>query len=225
MVRICRVVNLGLVDYLQAWDLQKALAQKVADGDEPDTLLMLQHPHVYTIGRRGSRDDVLLGDEGLGRLGASVYEVDRGGEATYHGPGQLVAYPIVNIRPMGGPLKFVRALEQTMIRTLADYDIDAATREGCTGVWAGDDKIGAIGLKVSRGIASHGLSLNVDPDLSYYEHVIPCGSREITVTSMARLLGHPVDVETVAYTLQYHFARLLGLKVVEAEAETALSLS
>lgn len=157
-------------------------------------------------------------DEELKGIGAAVYDVDRGGEATYHGPGQLVAYPIVNIRPWGGPLKFVRSLEQVMIDTLADYGIGASTKEGCTGVWAGEDKIGAIGLKVSRGISSHGISLNVNVDLDYYRHVIPCGSPDITVTSMEKLLGQLADMEAVAYTLQYHFGRHFGLKMVEEEA-------
>ena len=215
------MLNLGLVDYLRAWDMQKALVQKVVEGVEPDTLLLLQHPHTYTIGRRGQREDVLLSDAELEGLGVSVYDVDRGGEATYHGPGQLVAYPIVNIRPFGGPVKFVRTLEQVIIDTLADYGIGASTKEGCTGVWAGEDKIGAIGLKVSRGVASHGLSLNVNPDLGYYEHVIPCGSPEITVTSMEKQLSQAVDVDAVAYTLQYHFGRLLKLKMVEAEVADA----
>ena len=211
-----------MVDYLRAWDVQKALVRKVVDGVEPDTLLVLQHPHTYTIGRRGRRDDVLLSDGELGRLGASVYDVDRGGEATYHGPGQLVAYPIVNIRPFGGPVKFVRTLEQVMIDTLADYGIGTSAKEGCTGVWAGEDKIGAIGLKVSRGVASHGLSLNVNPDLDYYRHVIPCGSPDITVTSMEKLLGQPIDMDAVAYTLQYHFGRLLRLKMIEVEPKVTL---
>ena len=199
--------------------MQKSLVQKLVEGVEPNTLLLLQHPHTYTIGRRGQRQDVLLSDAELKGLGVSVYDVDRGGEATYHGPGQLVAYPIVNIRPFGGPVKFVRTLEQAIIATLADYGIGALTREGCTGVWAGEDKIGAIGLKVSRGVASHGLSLNVNVDLGYYEHVIPCGSPDITVTSMERLLGQTVNMEAVAYILQYHFGRLLKLKMVEVEAE------
>ena len=213
------MLNLGLVDYLRAWDMQRALVQKVVEGVAPDTLLLLQHPHSYTIGRRGQREDVLLSEAELQGLGVSVYDVDRGGEATYHGPGQLVAYPIVNIRPFGGPVKFVRTLEQVIISTLADYGIGASTKEGCTGVWAGVDKIGSIGLKVSRGVASHGLSLNGNPDLGYYEHVIPCGSPEITVTSIEKLLGQPVDMEAVAYTLQYHFGRLLKLKMVEGEVD------
>ena len=204
------------MDYLQAWEMQKTLVHRVAEGTDPNTLLILQHPHTYTIGRRGHREDVLLTDEDLDRLDVNVYDVDRGGEATYHGPGQLVAYPIVNIRPWGGPLRFVRTLEQVMISTLADYGIAAGVKEGCTGVWVGDEKIGAIGLKVSRGVASHGLSLNVNVDLDYYRHVIPCGSPTITVTSMHALLNQPVDIVSVQYTLQYHFGRLFRLKMVEA---------
>ena len=221
-MEICRVLNLGLVDYLQTWDLQKTLVQGVVGGNEPNTLLILQHPHTYTIGRRGRREDVLLSDDDLNRVDVPVYSVDRGGEATYHGPGQLVAYPIVNLRPWGGPLKFVRTLEQVMVSTLADYGIVAGVKEGCTGVWVGEDKIGAIGLKVSRGVASHGLSLNVNTDLDYYRHVIPCGSPNITLTSMQKLLAQPIDMIGTAYTLQYHFGRLLKLKMVEADPAAVL---
>ena len=211
------------MDYHKAWDLQKVLVQEVVGGNEPNTLLILQHPHTYTIGRRGRREDVLLSDEDLDRMDVPVYHVDRGGEATYHGPGQLVAYPIVDLRPWGGPLKFVRTLEQVMINALADYDIEAVAKEGCTGVWVSDDKIGAIGLKVSRGVASHGLSLNVNADLDYYRHVIPCGSPNITVTSMQKLLAQPIDMVGMAYTLQYHFGRLFTLKMVEADPEAVLA--
>ena len=216
------MVNLGLMDYLRAWDIQKTLVEKVAGGSAPNTLLILEHPHTYTIGRRGRREDVLLGDEELCRLGASVHDVERGGEATYHGPGQVVAYPIVDIRPLGGPVNFVRALEQVMISTLADHGIAAGAKAGWTGVWVGDEKIGAIGLKVSRGVASHGLSLNVNPDLGYYEHVIPCGMPDISATSMERLLGQCVEMEAVGYTLQYHFGRRMGLKMVEVGEGEAL---
>ena len=222
-MEICRVLSLGLVDYLEAWDLQKTLVQGVVGGNEPNTLLILQHPHTYTIGRRGRREDVLLSDDDLSRVDVPVYSVDRGGEATYHGPGQLVAYPIVNLRPWGGPLKFVRTLEQVMVSTLADYGIAAGVKEGYTGVWVSNDKIGAIGLKVSRGVASHGLSLNVNTDLDYYRHVIPCGSPNIIVTSMQKILAQPIDMVGTAYTLQYHFGRLLKLKMVEADPAAVLA--
>ena len=210
------------MDYGRAWDLQRALVGQVASGAEPDTLLILQHPHTYTIGRRGLREDVLLSDAELEKRDSSIFHVDRGGQATYHGPGQLVAYPVVNIRPWGGPLKFVRTLEQVMIDTVSDFGIDAAAKEGCTGVWVGEGKIGAIGLKVSRGVASHGISLNVNPDLSYYSHVIPCGSPNITVTSMKELSSEPVGMASVAYSLQYHFGRLFVLKMVEGDAQALL---
>ena len=128
----CQILNLGAVDFLQAWKLQKSLVKQVAEKRRPNTLLLLQHPHTYTIGRRGSRQDILMDSNELDSLGIAVYDVDRGGEATYHGPGQLVAYPIVNLRTWGGPLKYVRALEQVMIKTLADYDIDAHLIQGLT---------------------------------------------------------------------------------------------
>ena len=218
----CHILNLGTVDFLQAWELQKSLVQQVAEKRRPNTLLLLQHPHTYTIGRRGSRQDILMDSNELDCLGIAVHEVDRGGEATYHGPGQLVAYPIVNLRTWGGPLKYVRALEQVMIKTLADYDIDAHLIQGLTGVWVGREKIGAIGVKISRGVTCHGLSLNVDPNLDFYRHIIPCGNPTDGITSMKKLLGESLSLNTVAYSLQYHFGRQLKFRMVESEPEPGL---
>ncbi len=212
---VCRVVNLGTMDYLRAWEMQKGLVEEVRVGNRPNTLLIVEHPHVYTLGRRGSWDHVLFDREELGSMGTPVYEVDRGGEATYHGPGQLVAYPILDLRRWGGPLKYVRALEEVMVRSLADYGVAADAPEGATGVWVGGEKIGAIGVKISRGVSFHGLSLNVGVDLDYYRHIVACGAPAGKVTSLHRLLAEPVDVETVAYTLQYQFGRALGFRMVE----------
>ena len=216
----CHILNLGTVDFPQAWELQKSLVKQVAEKRRPNTLLLLQHPHTYTIGRRGSRQDVLVDSNSLDSMGVAVYDVDRGGEATYHGPGQLVAYPIINLRTWGGPLKYVRALEQVMIKTLADYDVEAHLIQGLTGVWVGREKIGAIGVKISRGVSCHGLSLNVDPHLDFYRHIVPCGNLTDGITSMKKLLGESISLNTVAYSLQYHFGRLLKFRMVEAEPES-----
>ncbi len=221
----CRIMRAGVVEYLRAWELQKALAQQVSEGAQPNTLLLLEHPPVYTIGRRGSRDHVLLDDGELSELGLPLHLVDRGGQVTYHGPGQLVAYPVVDLRGWGGPVKYVRTLEQVIVKTLANFGIAAGLVEGLTGVWVADEeacpersrKIASIGVKISRGVAYHGFALNVNTDLSPFDHIIPCGITDRGVTSMEKLLGHPVDVDLVAYALAYHFGSEMGLRMVETE--------
>ena len=212
---ICQVVYLGAVEFLEAWDHQKLLVQQVHDGQRPNTLLLLEHPPVYTMGRRGTRDQVLLDDGRLADLGISLHEVDRGGEVTFHGPGQLVGYAILNLREWGGPLKYVRTLEQVMIRTLADFGIHGQTLEGLTGMWVGEEKIGAIGVKISRGISYHGFSLNVNTDLTWFEHIIPCGICDQGITSMSKVLGRSLEVEPVAYSLAYHFGEAMGFRMRE----------
>ncbi|MFQ5861423.1 MAG: lipoyl(octanoyl) transferase LipB, partial [Dehalococcoidia bacterium] len=213
-MRRCQYIELGLVEYGEAWEFQRALAEQVHQGQQPDTLLLLEHPHVYTIGRRGQREEVLLDDEALAQRGVALHWVDRGGEVTYHGPGQLVGYPIVDIRSLGGPLRFVRALERIIIRTLGDLGVQAQPVPGHTGVWVGEEKVAAIGLRISRGIVTHGFALNVNTDLSYFEHIVPCGITDRGVTSLERLLGRPVEMGLVIYSLTYHFGRELGLKMV-----------
>jgi lipoate-protein ligase B len=214
---ICHVTNLGLVEYHQAWDLQRRLVDQVARAHRPNILLLLEHPHVYTLGRRGQSSDILIDHTRLQALGAQVIESDRGGQATYHGPGQLVAYPIVNLRDWGGPLKYVRTLEQVMVSALADYGLRADLIPGLTGVWVNDAKIGAIGVKISQGVAHHGLALNVSPNLAYFQHIVPCGITDKTVTSIQRILGKPISLEDIAYTLQFHFGRLMSLRMLEID--------
>ena len=215
---------MGRVDYLAAWDLQKQLVQRRAQGEIPDVLLLLEHPHVYTIGRRGSRSDVLTSPEELERLGIAVYEVDRGGEVTYHGPGQLVGYPILGLRSLG-PLRYVRALESALIDALREYGLAAYAVPGRTGVWVGTEgeerKIAAIGLRVSRGVASHGFALNVSTDLRYFDGIVPCGVDDRQATSMERETGRNVDITQVRGLVLRRLARQLGLDIVEASAEVA----
>ena len=215
----CRVIDLGVQDYLPVWELQKQLAQQVHDGEAPDTLLFVEHLPTITMGRLGSRDQVLAPDELLSELNVPLYEVDRGGQVTFHGPGQLVMYPIINLRDRWGPVKYVRTLEQVMVHCLADFGLPGETITGETGVWAGGGKIGAIGVKISRGVAYHGCSLNVGTDLSWYDHIIPCGMDDQSVTSMAQLLEREVDMEMVAYSITYHFGRLMGFRMREAQGE------
>ena len=214
----CQAAFLGTIEYQLAWDLQTSLAQQVGEGNQPNTLLLLEHPQVYTRGRLSRLDHLLLSPEELTEKGISVYDTDRGGQITYHGPGQLVAYPVVDLRGWGGPLKYVRTLEQAIIDTLEDFQIKAGAVEGLTGVWTGDAKVAAIGVKISRGVAYHGLSINVNTDLTYYDHIIPCGIDDRPVTSMAQISGRPVDPEEVRYSLVYHFGRNMGFKMEEAES-------
>ena len=206
------------MDYRQAWDLQLRLAQEIRDGQQPNTLLLLEHPPTYTLGRLSQAAHILLSPEELESRGISVCETDRGGQVTYHGPGQLLAYPVVDLREWGGPLKYVRTLEQIIIGTLADFQLQGRLEDGITGVWVGDGKIAAIGVKISRGVAFHGLAINVNTDLSYFSHIVPCGIPDLRVTSMAQEIGQPVDMEMVQYSLIYRFGREMGFKMVEDEA-------
>ena len=220
----CRATWLGTVDYLEARELQLALLEKVHAGAEPNTMLLLEHPHVYTKGRLSKQTDVLLPEEELAAKGIPVYETDRGGQVTYHGPGQLVVYPIINLREWGGPVKYVRALEQVVIATLAEMEITANCESGNTGVWTDQGKIAAIGVKISRGIAFHGLALNVNTDLSLYQNIIPCGVADRSVTSMAAILGEPVDLELVRYGMVYQFGREFGFRMEDGVAENLVSI-
>ena len=207
------------MDYLTAWNLQKELVRRRAEGEIPDLLLLLQHPHVYTIGRRGSRSDVLVSPEELERLGIPVYEVDRGGEVTYHGPGQLVGYPILGLRGLG-PLRYVRALEAALIDALREYGLPADAVPGRTGVWVGEEeeerKIASIGLRISRGVASHGFALNVNTDLRYFEGIVPCGVDDRQTTSMEREMGRVIDITGVQCAVVSSLARHLDLVIDEA---------
>jgi lipoate-protein ligase B len=218
-MRTCLTVQLGRTEYAAAWELQRRLAQRVADGELPGVLLLLEHPHVYTLGRRGKMTDILVGTERLQELGIAVHATDRGGEVTYHGPEQLVGYPIVDIRPLGGPLAFVHGIEAAIVATLAEFGIQAERGARPTGVWVGDAKIAAIGLKVSRGVSMHGFALNVAPDLSYFDHIVPCGMPGSRVTSMAWEAG-VTDVSLVAPVLVRHLANTFGWQVTWSSPES-----
>jgi lipoyl(octanoyl) transferase len=204
--------------------LQVSLARAIHDGQQPNTLLLLEHPHVYTQGRLGRPAHILLTTSQLAGQGIEVVETDRGGQTTYHGPGQLVAYPVVNLREWGGPLKYVRALEQIIVQSLADFGIEAGLLDGLTGVWVNDRKIAAIGVKISRGVAHHGFAINVNTDLSYFQHIVPCGITDREVTSMAEVLGEAVDLEAVQYSVAYQFGRGMGFRMVEADETEKFSL-
>ncbi len=210
---------LGRVGYSQAWALQRSLAARRAAGEVPDTLLLLEHPPVYTTGKRNVTSNLRLPPD---LLGAPLIESDRGGDITFHGPGQLVAYAIIDLRAAGlGVLEYVRRLEEVVVRTLGDYDIEAGCEAGRTGVWVDGEKIAAIGVRVSRPgradggwVTTHGLALNVDVDLSWFERIVPCGIADRGVTSVAKVLGNSVPpVRDVAARLARSFGASFGREV------------
>ena len=210
----CLAIPLGLLDYKAAYDLQRRLHAQVVAGELPDLLLLLEHPHVYTLGRRGQLAHILASDEALTQLGVETHFTDRGGETTYHGPGQLVGYPIVNLRRWGGGVrKYVETLEQVLIGTLSEFGIAAHSEGKPTGVWVGDAKIAAIGVRVSRSVTMHGFALNVSPDLSFFDHIVPCGMPGARVTSMAQELRREVVVSDVIPVIAQSFGGEFGLAV------------
>ena len=207
----CLVENWGLVDYSHAWERQSRLVTAAQAGRQPNTLLLLEHPPVYTRGRLSQPEHIRLSPEQLAALGAAVVDTDRGGQVTWHGPGQLVAWPIVNLRGWGGPLHYVRTLEQIILRVLADFGISAGLEPGLTGVWVGQAKIAAIGVKISRGIAHHGFALNGNPDLSWYAPIIPCGIADRPVTSIAQVLGGAAPaMAAIQASVTRHFLAGMG---------------
>ena len=210
---ICRIIQAGVVDYREAWDWQVRVADGVRDGSQPETLLLLEHPHTYTRGRLAPDSDLLLDAATLAERGITVVETDRGGLITYHGPGQLVAYPIIRLRGRGGPHWYVRTLEQVIISVLADFGLTATTVDGRTGVWTSDGqrKIAAIGVKIAGGVAYHGFAINVDPELAMFDGIVPCGITDRAVTSMVAELGRAVDVDAVAESVAQRFYHELGL--------------
>ncbi len=213
----CRVINLGTMDYQRSWDLQANLASAVREARQPNTLLFVEHPHTYTMGRLSLSEHLLLPQERLQAEGIEVIETDRGGQVTYHGPEQQVVYPVVDLKDWGSPAAYVHTLEQIIIKVLADLDINAGVLEGITGVWVDGAKIAAIGIKISRGVAYHGFAINVNTDLSYYDGIIPCGIEDRPVTSMAKVLGEELDMEMVRYSVSYQFGKAMGFRMVDGE--------
>ena len=203
------VVRCGIVPYDEARELQRLVAERRRSGEVPDVLLLLEHPPVYTRGRRSQPEELPMGAEWYEAQGIEVRDTDRGGLVTYHGPGQLVAYPIVHLGAYGDDVHmYVRGLERTMIESLAEHGVSARTIEGLTGVWVGQRKIGSIGLHVSRGVTTHGLAVNVNNDLQPFEWVVPCGIEGVAMTSLSRELGAEQDLDAFAATLVARYAEV-----------------
>ncbi len=216
-MRNCRLRQLGRIDYASALELQRQLATSRKQGTVPDHLLLLEHPHVITLGRNGHLENLLAGDHILERAGIAFYPTDRGGDVTYHGPGQLVGYPILDLRDWQRDVgAYVRALEQAIIDTLADFGIVAGRIPKLTGVWVSDRhtqaKIAAIGVHLSRWVTSHGFALNVSTDLTYFQYIVPCGLT-LPVTSMAAL-GIRATLDEVGERFTRHFARIFDFEML-----------
>ena len=213
------VMRLGQVPYSEAWDLQKRLAAERIDGLRPDTLLLLEHPPVYTLGRNSSEEHILAPAE-LARRGAAIQRIERGGEVTYHGPGQLVAYPIIKLEgPERSIAQLVDNLEAAIIDTLAEYGIPGERLPDQRGVWSRGRKIASVGLSVKRWVVMHGMALNVAMDLSYFSLINPCGHPETIMTSMEQELGRPLQVGVVGDAFARHFARLFRRQLVTGAPE------
>jgi lipoyl(octanoyl) transferase len=209
--------DLGLVAYAEALTLQAELVRQRRAGAIDDQLLLLEHPHVITLGTSSHAEHVLLDEHARGARGIELFETGRGGDVTYHGPGQLVGYPILDLKPDRCDLhRYVRDIEAALIAALADFGVAASRKTALTGVWVGDEKIAAIGVRVSSGwITSHGFALNVATDLGFFDAIVPCGIRQHGVTSLARVLGADVSMERVAGRVAPRFAEAFGRTLLD----------
>ena len=213
--RPLQVRRLGVVPYADGLELQRRLVEERKADRIPDTLLLLQHPHVLTIGvKKDGRQHILASPDRLASLGVDVFETGRGGDVTYHGPGQLVGYPIVNLDPDRRDVhKYVRDLEEVMIRVCADYGLEAGRVKGLSGAWIGDEKIGAIGVRISRWITSHGFAFNATTDVDFFKLIVPCGIADRGVTSLAAKLGRAVDMTELESRFVARFAEVFARAV------------
>lgn len=224
--------DLGGIDYKEAWDYQERLFKSIVDlkieirknqstESTKNYLLFCEHPHVYTLGKSGDQTHLLLSEERLAEIQATYYKINRGGDITYHGPGQLVMYPIFDLESyfFTDIHKYMRFLEEAVIRTLAEYGVEAGRVDGYTGVWldsgtAKERKICAMGVKSSRWVTMHGIGFNVNTDLNYFNYIVPCGIEDKSVTSLEKELGHPVDMEEIKSKLQQHVSTLFNAKYI-----------
>jgi lipoyl(octanoyl) transferase len=220
---VCGYCFLGRLDYTAAWGLQKTLAETVLSTGG-DILLLLEHPPTYTLGLRGSEANMLVSRESLVREGAAVINVDRGGDITFHGPGQLVGYPILNLASLGGGIrKYLRSLEKTLIITLEAFGVRAEVIDGYTGVWIGGEKVAAIGVKVTaKRITQHGFALNVNTDLDHFSRIVPCGIKDMGVTSLAAILGVELPLADIAAIFAEAFGTVFGKKMIEIGPDSIL---
>jgi lipoyl(octanoyl) transferase len=219
-------LEMGVEEYGKVFELQKKLNQARRKGTIPDTVILLEHHPCFTIGRKGGLDHILVSDRFLDQAGIRVYETDRGGDVTYHGPGQLVCYPIFDLNGFGCDVHlYARRMEETLIRTLDAFDIVAGRRDDYPGVWAGAAKIGAEGIAVQHWVTMHGVSLNVCPDLQYFSFIVPCGISTLGVTSMEELLGHPIDMVLVRREMRRQMSGIFNLTLEDISLEKVMEMA
>ncbi len=231
MKRIIEIVDAGLQPYREMWDHQKNAQQKlirqkinIRDGKQTehlynDMLFFVEHPHVYTLGKSGDSANLLKGIAELKDIEAEYIEIDRGGDITYHGPGQIVGYPILDLDNYFTDIhKYLRYLEEVIIKTCSDFGIKAERKEGLTGVWVGEEKICAMGIRCSRWVTMHGFALNVNTDLSYFNHIVPCGIQNKSVTSLSKIKGQFIDPSKVKDKLIKHFATVFDAETVKIDS-------
>src|ERR1700682_3056293 len=227
VLKSCLTVDLGLIGYAEAWELQKRVVAARKAGAIADILLFCEHPHVITLGRSGKRENLLASEHVLRQKGVEFHASDRGGDITYHGPGQIVGYPILNLGAIRRDVVwYVRILEEAMMRATAEFGITAERVAGKTGIWvrAGstEEKLAAIGVRISRWVTSHGFAYNVSTDLRNFDLIVPCGIADRKATSLEKLLGRSVEQKEVAPRIAKHLGELLGLEMKEATKKELL---
>jgi lipoate-protein ligase B len=211
-----QILDLGNRDYKEAWELQKTIHSKRAGRRIPNTLILVEHNPVITMGKSGQQDNVLFPVEFLKERGVDFYHIERGGDATYHGPGQLVGYPIFNVRDgLAGIKPFIAAVENAIVATLADFNIEGQKKERMIGVWTGKGKICSIGIAVQKWVSFHGFALNVNTDLSYFDLIVPCGLKNVEMTSMEQILGKEVSMDDVKKSIAKSFGRIFEQDVTK----------
>ena len=213
--RACEAKWLGLVPYDDGLRMQERAVERLRSGEGPEQLLLLEHPHVFTLGRGADSSNILADEQQLQTSSVEVHETGRGGDVTYHGPGQLVGYPIINLKPDRCDVhRYVRDIEEVLIGTIAEFGVTGIRIAGLTGVWVGNEKIGAIGVRIARWITSHGFALNVNTDLEYFKMIVPCGITDKGVTSLSRLVGRSIDLRDVAQAIALRFGGVFGREMV-----------
>jgi lipoyl(octanoyl) transferase len=224
-MRTIQVRRLRRIGYAEGLELQKQLVEQRKAGNIPDQLLLLEHPPVITLGvkTRNNQTNIVATPEALAREGVSVFETGRGGDVTYHGPGQLVGYPIIDLKPDRCDVhRYVRDIEEVMIRAAAAFGVEAARLPGLTGAWVGNDKLAAIGVRISKWVTSHGFAFNVNTDLNHFDFIVPCGITDKGVTSLQRLMGRPVEMVEVEDAIERAFIEVFSrqhLTVIEQCSE------
>jgi lipoyl(octanoyl) transferase len=217
--RILTYLDLGFIDYKEAWDLQKEIFSQRIAGEGEDTLCLLEHPNTYTLGKTADRENLKGSEDYLKENNISVYDIDRGGDITYHGPGQIVGYPIIDLNNWQKDThKYLRALEEVIIKTCEEYNLKCERNPNHTGVWIDDKKIAAIGIKVSRWVTMHGFAFNVNTNLNLFNGIVPCGILDKSVTSLSKELDREIDIQVVKNKLLKNFKEVFSYTLVDSKS-------